>query len=96
MNENEHEREWLIVADKMATCLEKMNVLAVNELELKIDILEIIKEGEIIREAKFIFFDARKRGEKYYWLWGLFGLINVPSSLVIYLLVTRVIKKAKS
>lgn len=45
-------------------------------------------------QAMFIFFDARKRGEKHFWLWGLFGLINVPSSLIIYLLVTRVIKRA--
>ncbi|MHB1167604.1 MAG: hypothetical protein ACYC0N_03585 [Carboxydocellales bacterium] len=44
-------------------------------------------------QGVFIFFDARKRGEKYYWLWGLFGLLNVPSSLIIYLIVTRVIKQ---
>lgn len=44
-------------------------------------------------QGLFIFFDARKRGEKYYWLWGLFGLLNVPSSLIIYLIVTRVIKQ---
>lgn len=46
-------------------------------------------------QAMFIFFDARKRGEKHYWLWGLFGLINVPSSLIIYLIVTRVIKQTR-
>lgn len=44
-------------------------------------------------QGVFIFFDARKRGEKYYWLWGLFGLLNVPSSLIIYLIVIRVIKQ---
>lgn len=44
-------------------------------------------------QGVFIFFDARNRGEKYYWLWGLFGLLNVPSSLIIYLIVTRVIKQ---
>jgi hypothetical protein len=42
-------------------------------------------------QGMWIFLDARKRGEKYYWLWGLFGLLNIPSSLIIYLLVTRVI-----
>lgn len=44
-------------------------------------------------QAWFIFQDARKRGEKYYWFWGIFGLINVPGSLIIYLLVTRVFRK---
>jgi hypothetical protein len=40
-------------------------------------------------QATWIFRDARLRGESYAWLWGLFGLINVPSSLVVYILVTR-------
>jgi hypothetical protein len=39
-------------------------------------------------QALWIFVDARKRGENA-WLWGLLGLLNVPSSLIIYLLVTR-------
>ncbi|WP_163195835.1 sigmaY antisigma factor component [Clostridium thermarum] len=45
----------------------------------------------LLIQASWIFQDARKRGEKYYWLWGLFGLINVPQSLIIYLIVTRII-----
>jgi len=40
-------------------------------------------------QALWIFIDAKKRGEKYYWAWGLFGLLNIPSSLIIYLFVTR-------
>lgn len=44
-----------------------------------------------IIQGTWIFNDAKKRGEKYYWLWGIFGLLNIPSSLIIYLLVTRVI-----
>jgi len=47
----------------------------------------------LLVQATWMFLDARKRGEKYYWLWGLFGLINVPQSIIIYLLVTRVIMK---
>jgi len=43
----------------------------------------------LLLQALWIFFDARKRREKGYWLWGLFGLLNVPSSLIIYLLITR-------
>jgi len=45
----------------------------------------------LLIQAIWIFFDAKKRKDKYFWLWGLFGLLNVPSSLIIYLLVTRVI-----
>ncbi|HLV09055.1 MAG TPA: zinc ribbon domain-containing protein, partial [Halanaerobiales bacterium] len=40
-------------------------------------------------QGLWIFFDARRREERWYWLWGLFGLLNFPSSLIIYLLITR-------
>jgi hypothetical protein len=49
----------------------------------------------LIAQGTWIFRDAKKRGEKYYWLWGFFGLLNVPESLLIYLLVTRIIKGIK-
>lgn len=49
----------------------------------------------LLVQGSWIFYDARKRNEKYYWIWGLFGLINAPSSLLVYLLVTRVIGKEK-
>lgn len=42
-------------------------------------------------QAVWIFLDAKKRKEKHYWLWGLFGLINCPQSLIVYLVVTRII-----
>lgn len=42
----------------------------------------------LLAQALWIFHDARKRGENA-WLWGLLGLLNVPSSLLVYLLVTR-------
>lgn len=45
----------------------------------------------VLIQGFWIFTDAKKRGEKYYWLWGLFGLLNIPSSLIIYLIVTRII-----
>jgi len=44
-------------------------------------------------QGAWIFFDARRRKERYYWLWGIFGLMNIPSSLLIYLCVTRVISR---
>jgi len=43
-------------------------------------------------QGSWIFWDASKRGENK-WLWGLFGLLNVPTSLIVYLIVTRVIMK---
>lgn len=42
----------------------------------------------LIPQAIWIFLDARKRGEAY-WLWGLFGLLHAPGSLIIYLLATK-------
>jgi hypothetical protein len=64
------------------------------QLTLKtVAIIIVIVGPFLILQAAWIFQDARKRGEKYYWLWGLFGLMNVPESLLIYLLVTRVIFK---
>lgn len=42
----------------------------------------------LIAQATWIFRDARRRGENQ-WLWGFFGLLNVPTSLLVYLLVTR-------
>lgn len=44
-----------------------------------------------LTQGFWIYTDAKKRGEKYYWLWGFFGLLNIPSSLIIYLIVTRTI-----
>jgi hypothetical protein len=42
----------------------------------------------LLCQGTWIFIDARKRGE-IAWLWGLLGLLNFPSSLLVYLLVTR-------
>lgn len=47
----------------------------------------------LLVQGAWIFNDARKHKEKYYWLWGLFGLMSCPGSLITYLLVTRVIIK---
>lgn len=49
----------------------------------------------LITQASWIFLDARKRKEKRYWLWGLFGLMNCPQSLIVYLVVTRLILDRK-
>jgi hypothetical protein len=49
----------------------------------------------LLVQAAWIFLDARKRKEKRYWLWGLFGLINCPQSIIVYLVVTRIILDKK-
>lgn len=46
----------------------------------------------VLTQGTWIFIDANKRGENK-WLWGLFGLINVPSSLIIYLIITRTVTR---
>lgn len=61
----------------------------------KLIIILLIAVFLVIIQATWIFLDARKRGERYYWLWGLFGLINVPQSLIVYLVVTRIIMNNK-
>jgi NADH:ubiquinone oxidoreductase subunit 6 (subunit J) len=60
------------------------------------DILLIIGAVVLVLiQASWIFYDASKRGENK-WLWGIFGLLNVPSCLFIYLIITRLIMKKKS
>lgn len=56
-----------------------------NGTDIKIVIAVIII---LVAQGTWIFQDANKRGENK-WLWGLFGLIQMPSSLIIYLIVTR-------
>jgi len=50
----------------------------------------------VLVQGAWVFFDARKRKEKYYWFWGVFALLNTPGNLLIYILVTRVILNRKN
>ncbi len=36
----------------------------------------------------WVFNDAKKRGMNK-WIWGIFALLNTPSNLIIYLIVSR-------
>ena len=45
----------------------------------------------VIVQGLWVFRDARKRGDRFYWLWGTFCLLNIPSNLIVYLIVTRII-----
>ena len=46
----------------------------------------------LLAQAVFMFNDARKRGLNA-WAWGAYGLLNVPSSLIIYYLVVGMREK---
>lgn len=44
----------------------------------------------LISQAFWIFNDAKKRGYgRIAWVWGAYGLLNVPSSLIVYLLIVN-------
>ncbi|MBW9146074.1 hypothetical protein K2F41_10995 [Clostridium sp. CM027] len=64
-------------------------------LNNKLTIVLAIAIPILLIQGAWVFCDARRRKEKYYWLWGIFALINTPGNLLIYLLVTRVILKNK-
>lgn len=42
----------------------------------------------LLTQSIYLFLDARKR-EHYPWLWGLWGLIQAPLPLLVYLIVVR-------
>lgn len=46
----------------------------------------------LLAQAAWIYRDAQGRGERKF-LWGLFGLLNFPSSLFVYLIVTRALAR---
>jgi len=50
----------------------------------------------LLIQGAWVFYDARRRKEKYYWIWGIFALLNTPGNLLLYLLVTRVILNNKN
>ncbi len=46
-------------------------------------------------QGLWIFLDARRYGLNR-WLWGILGLLNIPTSLVVYLLVRNSLRKNES
>ncbi len=67
----------------------------INDLSKIPPILWIIIVFALLTQGVWIFYDASRRGENK-WLWGLYGLIQVPSSLIVYLIVTRKFLKTKN
>lgn len=43
-------------------------------------------------QSLWLFFNASKKGQNK-WLWGFIGLLNFPSALIIYLIVTEILNK---
>jgi len=48
----------------------------------------------LLIQGTWIFNDAGKRGMNR-WLWGLLGLMNTPTNLIVYLIVSRTILGTK-
>ena len=63
-----------------------------NQLKNVPLILWIVLGVVLTVQASWIYLDAARRGENK-WLWGIFGVLNTPTNLIIYLIVTRVILK---
>lgn len=59
-----------------------------NELSVIPLPLWILLAAILLTQGIWIYKDAEKRGENK-WLWGLFGLLNVPTNLLVYLFITR-------
>ncbi len=58
-------------------------------------ILWVLLGAVLLVQGSWMYYDAKKRKE-FPWIWGIFGLLNTPTNLLIYLVVTRVIRKKKS
>lgn len=43
----------------------------------------------LLIQGTWVFIDARKKKVKYYWFWGFICLFNIPTNLLIYLLVRK-------
>jgi hypothetical protein len=48
----------------------------------------------LLVQSTFLFIDARKR-EHHPWFWGIWGLIQAPLPLVVYLIIVRKIFRSK-
>ena len=59
-----------------------------NQLAL---LIALILSPILLAQGFWIFKDARKRNDKFCWLWGIFCLLNTPTNLITYLIVTRII-----
>ncbi|MNI20979.1 Negative regulatory protein YxlD [compost metagenome] len=42
----------------------------------------------LLSQSTWLFLDARKRGNMY-WFWGIWGITSVPGPLLVYLLFAR-------
>ncbi len=63
-----------------------------NELQMVFIVILIVV---LLIQGTWVFYDARKRKIKYFWFWGMICLINIPSNIIIYLLVRRNVEKKR-
>ncbi|MCC3355391.1 sigmaY antisigma factor component [Bacillus sp. REN16] len=52
------------------------------------DLLFIVVVIIVLIQGLWLFLDARKRGHNY-WFWGIWGLIQTPLPLILYLIFAR-------
>lgn len=49
----------------------------------------------VVIQGTIIFRDAMKKDIPYPWIWGIIGMMNIPSSAIIYLIFRRIYFKKK-
>lgn len=50
----------------------------------------------VVIQGTLIFRDAIKKDMPFPWIWGIIGLLNIPSSTIIYLICRHFILKEKN
>ncbi|UKS25710.1 sigmaY antisigma factor component [Paenibacillus sp. HWE-109] len=50
----------------------------------------------LLSQSTWLFVDARKRSARYPWFWGIWGIIQMPTPLIIYLFAVRKIHRGWS
>jgi RNA polymerase subunit RPABC4/transcription elongation factor Spt4 len=51
--------------------------------------LFVILALTLLSQGLWILIDSQKRGDAFFWLWGLLGFISFPMPIIIYLIITR-------
>lgn len=50
----------------------------------------------LLTQSTWLFVDARRRSARYPWFWGIWGIIQAPMPLIVYLFAVRKIHRAFS
>ncbi|BFT75930.1 MULTISPECIES: sigmaY antisigma factor component [Paenibacillus] len=50
----------------------------------------------LLVQSTWLFVDARKRSARYPWFWGIWGILQAPTPLIVYLFAVRKIHRTFS